>query len=212
MVPRSASADYWGNVLLWLIIATISFVAFTVSYSNHVRGEVRVLVREESGARTLSMLDIVSGALRSAPGDANAVTSQTSRIFREEDGSILTLADPGIVRYAGGTGGALSVLVASPLPPGPRTPFAVFAGGERLAWVSPADGSLQVFEKSELGTYLPVLFVESLIPNSIGFTADGTALVVSVYGEQATDVYVLDVVTQKINHLITLTGLVTVIP
>jgi len=171
-----------------------------------------VLVRDVSGARSLHALSVPSGTLSDTEGDANAITTASSRLFREPDGSVITLDTPGVVRYQGSSKGQMTVLIASPTPPVLRTPLAVWGGGSRIAWVSPTDGSVQVFEKNRFGSYAPVALITNASPNSIGFTEDGSGLVFAVLREETTDIYLLSISTETVSSVTTLEGLVSIIP
>lgn len=215
MPPESTTPNrlhQWGKYLLYVICAVIVAVAVFVSVSRTTSGEVKVLVRDISGARSLHTLAVPSGSLSDLEGDANAITTASSRLFREPDGSVITLDTPGVVRYQGSSKGQMSVLIASPTPPLLRTPLAVWAGGALIAWVSPADGSIQVFQKNNFGSYAPIALVTDASPNSIGFTEDGTGLVFAVLREETTDIYLLSIATESVSSVTTLDGLVSIIP
>ena len=202
----------WGKYVLYAMCAVIVVVALFIGVSGTTQGEVKVLIRDISGARSLHALAVPSGTLSDTEGDANAITTASSRLFREPDGSVITLDTPGVVRYQGSSKGQMSVLIASPTPPLLRTPLAVWRGGERVAWVSPADGSVQVFQKNNFGSYAPIALVTDASPNSIGFTEDGLGLVFAVLREETTDIYLLSIATKSVSSFATLEGLVSIIP
>jgi WD40 repeat protein len=77
------------------------------------------------------------------------------------------------------------LIVASPAPVTMVTPFAVSPDGMRVAWVSPADKSLQVFENSN-GIFVPVLVTSDVRPGSLVFSPDGTRLLIASYTETMT--------------------------
>jgi hypothetical protein len=209
---QTLQAHTWGKRLFFLICAAIVVAAILLSFRNDVSGEVKVLVRDESGARSLGLLSLDDGSLAPAEGDPSTVTTVSSRIFREDDGSVITIDKEGVVRLRGGSKGVKSVLIASPVPPSPRTPFAVWNHGERIAWVSPADGSLQVFAKNNFGSYAPVALVTAVRPNSLGFTEAGDVLVLASYNESTTDFSALSLTFNTITSVAALPGLISIIP
>ena len=58
-----------------------------------------------------------------------------------------------------------------------ESPLAVSRDGNRLAWVNPADHSLQVFEYTAAHTYAPIVIKEAFPATSLLFSFDGTALI-----------------------------------
>lgn len=210
MLPTTEHAS--GKWLFVFILASIIGAAVYVAFSGITTGEVRVLIRAESGERSLATLSLSGGGTTPASGDPTQITTASLRIFREEDGSVLTLDKEGIVRLAGGSKGQKSVLVASVAPPPARTPLAVWNKGARIAWVNPADGSLQVFEKTSFGSYAPIALYAGVFANSIGFTEEGTVLAYAILGESSTDVYAFNLESQTITRVTTLEGLASILP
>lgn len=90
-----------------------------------------------------------------------------------------------------------NVVVASPTPVPVTTPFAVSLDGVRVAWVAPADKSLQVFENVN-GYFVPLLLKPELHPDSLVFSPDGKYLLTSTHGEATTT---LSVVAIKGGHI-----------
>jgi hypothetical protein len=201
-----------GPLLLGLL--TLVFVGsyiYLTQYGGAV-GSVEVLSRALTGERALYTLKLPSGHLSTLDGDANAITTTSNRLFREDDGSIITLDKVGIVRFQGGLKGPKSVLIASVREPSPSTPLAVWNKGARIAWVSPSDGSLQVFTKTTNGSYTPTYLNTTIRPNSLGFTADGNQLVLGVLGQTKTSIYTVLLWSKVLTNITTLDGYVSVVP
>lgn len=209
-VARSHKMGKW---LFFLITATVAVSAIFVTFSGGISGSVRVLVRDVSGARAVHTVSLPSGALQAVPEvDANSITTLSSRLFRQSDGSVITLDDAGIVRRQGSSTGQLSVLIASPTPPVLRTPLAVWGDGARIAWVSPSDGSVQVFGLTERGAYTPLYVHTSLNANSLGFTDDGSVLVMAKYVGETTELYGVVLATGALSRITTIEGLASLVP
>jgi WD40 repeat protein len=85
-----------------------------------------------------------------------------------------------------------NVVVASPTPVPVTTPFAVSLDGARVAWVAPADKSLQIFENVN-GYFVPLLLKPDLSPDSIVFSPDGKYLLTSSHTEATTTLSVVAV-------------------
>lgn len=201
----------WARLMLFVMGGSIVVAAFFLQ-TDSIGGSVRVLVRDATGARTVQTFDLQSARMTEVPDvDPYTVTTDSVRIFRESDGSIITLNNLGIIRRAGGSDGALSVLIASPVPPRLRTPFAIWGGGSHIAWVSPTDGSVQVFSKNTSGAYSPVVLYTDTNVNSLGFSDQGNTIVLATLGSDTTTIRAIplsggDGVTS------TLSGLITIIP
>lgn len=71
-----------------------------------------------------------------------------------------------------------NVVVASPVPVPESTPFTVSQDGMRVAWVAPADQSLQVFENVN-GYFVPLLLKPNFSANSLVFSPTGRHLMTS---------------------------------
>jgi hypothetical protein len=105
------------------------------------------------------------------------------------------------------------LLLASPIPPTVPVAFAVWNDGEKIAWINPADNSVQVFERSARGAYLPAYLSQDLdAPNSIGFNDTGSAVVVTTSTVDATDFYAVDIQAQKFIKIGSIPGYVSIIP
>ena len=68
-----------------------------------------------------------------------------------------------------------TIIVASPKPVPLSTPFTVSLDGSRVAWVAPADHSLQVFENVN-GYFVPLLLKKDSTLQSLVFSPDGAYL------------------------------------
>ncbi|MEK7063242.1 MAG: hypothetical protein AAB955_00955 [Patescibacteria group bacterium] len=77
------------------------------------------------------------------------------------------------------------IVVASAAPVHTATPFAASPDGTQVAWVNPADRSLQVFEHTN-GFFVPLLFLPGVSPHSIVFSPDGMYLLVAFQTETET--------------------------
>jgi hypothetical protein len=200
-----------GRRLLFLIVAAFAVSAFFLQLWGGPDGSVTVLTRSDDGVRTLGTLSLSNGVLTPITGaDPQTVTTVSARTFRLADGTTITLDPAGIVAQSEGAQKAL--LVASPVPPLLRTPLSVWGAGDLLAWVSPADGSIQVFYKNERGAYLPFLLNTELRANSLGFNEDGTVLALGKMNAETTDIYALDLETGAVTMVARVPGLVSVVP
>lgn len=203
-------SDKRGAFFLTFITLTILVAAFLHGWDSGPSGTVSLLVRMEDGTRVVETLDIGSGSVSTRSDvDASLITTMSARMFMLSDGSMVTIDTPGIVRKGSGT---MAVLVASPVAPLLRTPLSVALDGAYLAWVNPADSSVQVFARSPRGSYLPAYVNRDILPNSLGFTEDGTALVVGKLGTEDTTFYTIDLTSGSVTHLTTVTGLASVVP
>ena len=186
------------------------------NFSHDSQGSVHVLVRDVSGERTVQYLHVSNGTLTADPTvDPSTVTTTSTRLFRLSDGSVITLSNVGVSMRKGSSKGELSVLIASPTPPPMRTPLAVWGDGARIAWVSPTDHSVQVFQRNSRGVYIPI-WISEKPANSIAFTEDGTELVMAFIqsvdssdrGQTSFEAVSLD--TKAERSITTITGLATV--
>ena len=207
----NAMTDKRGTFLITFMTLTILLVAFISQWDKGLSGSVSVLVRNEDGTRFVESLNIATGTFTPMNDiDATTITTLSARTYTMDDGSVITIDTPGIVRKGKYT---VSVLVASPVPPPMRTPLAVLQEGALVAWLSPADQSLQVFERTSRGSYIPTYLHEDLVANSIGFTEDGTVLVFARIEEDATtSFYGIELESGVITKLTSIHGLASVIP
>lgn len=67
---------------------------------------------------------------------------------------------------------------------------ATAVSGNYIAWVNPADGSLQIFEMTATGTYTPLLVKKSFVATSLQFVDVHGLLATRTSGESTTLVYV----------------------
>lgn len=100
---------------------------------------------------------------------------------------------------------APTLVVASPVPVPLSTPFTVSQDGTRLAWVAPADRSLQVFENAG-GYFVPLALEKEFIPETMTFSPDGRALLGTTHTEATTTVTLFTISTQRVRTLGTLSG------
>ena len=199
-----------GNRLLTIITLTTIIAAIAISFNGGLSGEVTLLVRNSDGTRTLERLSLSDGTVSPLDGvPSDSITTASMRVFRLSDDSIITLDKAGIVRRT--ASGGMSVLVASPREPRARTPLSVFGDGERIAWVSPADNSLQVFERSTRGAYLPI-YTRAFSVGSLDFTDDGTTLIVSQIQSTGTIFYSIALDQGTVETISSFTGIASIVP
>lgn len=78
-----------------------------------------------------------------------------------------------------------TIVVASPVPVPVTTPFSVSQDGSRVAWVAPADQSLQVFENVN-GYFVPLHISAKSTFRSLVFSPDGRYLIGATHGGATT--------------------------
>ena len=185
-------------VLILAVIAVIGAVFYAVWAMTQMSGSVYILVRDTgSGERALYTYSLESKKMtKNESADANLIVSPSSKLYEQPDGSVIGLTPAGVVMAD--TQNRTSVLIASTVAPTLQTPLAVWSDGERIAWLNPADNSIQVFQRSERGAYIPILLNATLVPSSIGFTEDGTVLVatktiVQKDGKSSTDLFAIKI-------------------
>lgn len=98
-----------------------------------------------------------------------------------------------------------SVVVASPVEVSMVTPFAVSQDGVRVAWVAPADRSLQVFENVN-GYFVPVLVTDALSPETLAFSPDGKYLMGTTYSLATTTLHLIKVSSGSVSTLSEFSG------
>lgn len=201
-------------VILVAVAAGVALIQYSLPAHKSFTGSVTVVQRTVDGERALHnvfLKDFFIGPLTGADKlDESAYKKQES--FLLADGSTITLNEKGIVEFSTDPKAPPKTLIVSPKQPTPRTIFTVWGEGKRIAWVNPGDRSLQVFERSERGVYVPIyLSKEDITPNSIGFNQDGTALVAADIAGESTDFYVADIASETIIKIGTMPGLVTII-
>lgn len=205
----------WGAHLLILITLTFVFAAFFLALekTQGINGSVTLLVRSVDGGRSVETLSLANGstALRTDI-DPKSMTTISTRTFELSDGSVVTLAPAGVIRKASPSAETGSVLVASTIQPALNTPLAVWGDGALIAWRNPADGSVQVFVRSARGAYVPFQLFRDVRANSLGFTEDGSVLVVGVIDGQSTSLYALSLENAGVHPIETITGFVSVVP
>lgn len=194
-----------GERLFTLILLTLVLSAIAVTYQSTQMDDVRILLRSDDGGRGVYTLSLSSGALQS--DETSRQTTNSGGKFVLSDGSVLALEPAGIVRH--GADQSFSLLVASTVSPSPRTPLAIWHDGQRIAWLNPADGSLQVYEKTPRDTYAPLLVQKDLLPSSIQFSEDGNTLILTKLSAGMTDFYTLTLRSGEVQKRTSVTGFAT---
>lgn len=196
-----------GAFLLSFITITIAVTAFVFTLGPSDEGSATLLVRNLDGTRSLAAMSMQSGALTPLSADASAVVAQGAT-YPLPDGTVVALDTPGIVQRIEGEAGTTRVLVSSPVPPTIRTPLAVWGSGERIAWVNPADDSLQVFAWD--GTAYQPLRVFSDTVQSIGFIREDLIVGTRLVGSQ-TIISTFDLYSGTVTERATLDGLISIV-
>lgn len=83
-----------------------------------------------------------------------------------------------------------SLVIASPVFVPETTPFAVSQSGTRVAWVAPADHSLQVFEDVN-GYFVPVSLSTDIAPQSLVFSPNGRYLLGTTHTATSTTLHLV---------------------
>jgi hypothetical protein len=205
--------DRRGQALLTFIILTFTVSAVFVAFDKASQGSATVLVRSVEGARSVENVSLTTGERMIQTGvDVDAITTLSARLFYMDDGTVVTIDSAGIVRKNMADAESATVLVASAVPVSARTPLSVWGDAERIAWVSPADGSIQVFERNSQGAYLPIYLNTGMQVSSLQFTEDGASLVVSKIEDEQSLIASISLATGDVEPVATIPGFVTVLP
>ena len=199
--------------LAWALTALVILAAvwfFFVWWVPSFTGAVDLLVRDTAGGHGVYSYSLADKSLTPEQGiDARFVVSSSAKLYQRTDGSVIGLTPAGVVMAD--VKNRTSVLIASPVPPTLHTPLAVWAEGARIAWMSPADNSIQVFERTTRGTYLPLVLNKDIVPNSLGFTEDGSTLVVTRFIKDGTEVYAMNLSGGSLAKVGVIPGVATII-
>lgn len=98
-----------------------------------------------------------------------------------------------------------SVVVASPVEVSMTTPFAVSQDGMHVAWVAPADKSLQIFENVN-GYFIPELVTTALKPETMAFSPDGKYLLGTTHTETMTTLHLVKIASGKVTTVSDFSG------
>ncbi len=98
-----------------------------------------------------------------------------------------------------------SLVVASPKPVPLSTPFSVSADGMRLAWVAPADGSLQVYEDIN-GYLVPLLLLPDSKAQSLVFSPTGKHILVASHSGVFTTIELITISSGRTKVVSTFPG------
>ena len=99
-----------------------------------------------------------------------------------------------------------TVVIASPVAVPETTPFAVSQDGTRVAWVAPADKSLQVFENVN-GYFVPLLLQSKSPFQTLVFSPDGRHIIGGSHSETATSLSIVKISSGKTSALGAVSGL-----
>ncbi len=210
--PKDSSTKILWSVVLVVVVLAVALAAFTF-FAPRVSGNVTVLVRDDTGNRSIHTLSLDTGELTERSDVSGEITVRDSTdVFILEDGSVIRLDPAGVIRLNQGPLGPVSVLVASPVAPSLGTPLSVWGEADKVAWMSPADGSIQVFGRSPRGAYLPQYLSHDMRPDSLGFTEDGKVLVASRIEGDMTTFYAIALSSQAVVKVATISGYASVIP
>lgn len=173
------------------------------------QGEVAtILVRDaETGGRSMIAVDLEDGSVR----EAEATIFTVPESFTLSDETEIALNSSGIVNRVPGSESQWIPLITSPVSPPPGTPFAVWGDGARLAWVNPADSSIQAYERLEDGSYGLLMLSNEKGASSLAFAKGGTVLVLGSIVDMQTHISVLDIVSGISMPLATVPGFASVI-
>ncbi|MEK7530907.1 MAG: hypothetical protein AAB573_03485 [Patescibacteria group bacterium] len=215
-VPSHKGAHITRLILMVVVVVILIVVFYVVWTMTSVSGSVSLIVRDVTGDRTLYTYSLSNKELvENESIDANLVVSSSAKLYQRSDGSVIGLTPAGVVMAD--IENRTTILIASPVSPTLQTPLAVWSGGERIAWQSPADGSVQVFERTERGTYVPIYLNSELAVSSLGFTEDGSVLVatktiVERGGEPVTtDVFAIKLKSASVARISSLQGFATIV-
>lgn len=208
--------DPKGAFLLSFITLTIAVTAFLTNLSEMGVGTVSVVVERPGSGVYTAKLSLMNGDLTAMRSADTAGAPQAAPMYAGPRGSVIQLTPAGIEEKA--ENGDSKVIIISVTPPTAETPFAVWGKGALIAWVSPTDQSLQVFARTPRGTYQPLFVSSSVRADSLGFTDDGAALVVTTVARTETgDVVSTDISavstaleTKTLNPVSSYSGLVTI--
>jgi hypothetical protein len=208
--------DPKGAFLLSFITLTIAVSAFFINLAEQSVGTVSVLLEKPGSGAYTAELSLVNGGLTSMRAADATGTAQPAPAYNGPRGSVIQLTPAGIEQRS--ENGDTEVLIISVTPPTAETPFAVWGKGSLIAWVSPTDQSLQVFARTPRGSYQPLFVSSSVRADSLGFTDDGAALVVTTVSRTdagdvvSTEVHAVSTAlpTKTLNPLASYSGLVTI--
>lgn len=208
--------DPKGAFLLSFITLTIAVTAFVINLSEIGVGTVSVLVEKPGSGVYVAELSLVNGGMTSLRAVGAPQIGAPAPTYVGPRGSVIQLTPAGIEEKS--ENGDSKVLIISVTPPTAETPFAVWGKGALIAWVSPTDQSVQVFARTPRGTYQPLFVSSAVHADSLGFTDDGSALVITTVarsetgGILSTDVSAVSTVlaTKTLNPLSSYAGLVTI--
>ena len=205
-------------VSILVVLAIAAGVLFLIIWMGKPAGAVSMFLISPQGSRQVGDYSLRTGSFSARSDiDASALSIENiSSDFGLSDGSVITVAPSGIVKRMGDDTAHDSLLVATPIAALSKAPLAVWGEATRLAWINPADHSLQVFERNSRGTYLPIYLNNDFKVNSIGFTEDGSILVFTrlVVGKEegsVTEVYAVNLNNSGVNHIDTIDGFATII-
>lgn len=203
---------HWVTALkLIIFLVSIALVTILVSQYFQESENVPIAILTVDGSRSVALLNIKNGSVtQTDETDLNNQGVPNSE-FKLSTGAVIALSSSGIVLRREGEGES-TVLIASPVPPTARTPMTVWNDGAKIAWRSPADGSVQVFERSARGVYLPIFLSKGMRPNSLKLTSDGERLIIAKIEGKMTNIYLLSLQENETPRLVaSISGFVTLV-
>lgn len=213
--PASGGPAIVKPFVFLVIVAALAVLAywyFAPQPNATLFGSTTLVVHTEEGGRTVVDLSLDTGVQTEWPAADQLAFRSPSREFVTESGSLIVLDSSGVILKDPTGNTASKLLIASAVPPSEFTPLAVWGGGAKIAWRSPADKSLQVFARNERGVYLPIFLDTTIRANSIAFSNTGEALAVgTIHADQSTDIAVVDLKQGAVRTVAQLEGFARVI-
>lgn len=209
--PHARRGAFLFSLITLTIVAT-AFVTITLPSTIQSSETVLILRLDAEGIKQVGDLSLRTGAVTQRTGvDTSGLRIGETGVHSLSDGSVVAVEPAGIVRRHAQMD-TMALLVASPVQATQRTPLAVWNDATRVAWVNPADQSLQIFEKNATGAYLPVYLNSDAYVGSMRFTDDGAKLVFASHGLDTTDFYVIDLPHGSVTSVATLDGVASILP
>lgn len=217
MPPQGSSGTNLGGqkyFIIFLFVALAIGVAIALSSLASKPAPVAVgdnavvgLRISTDAAEQLIAVDPVSVTVQTV-GDAPAGVLKNRFSVPTPEGTVSVDSSGIILTNASGK----KTIVASAAVPRDHTPIAVSKSGDMVAWVAPADRSLQIFRRSAKGVYMPIHLGPKSQVASLAFTPDGAYLVTTLATIDAgTEIRALNLTTGASTTIATSPDLIIVI-